>query len=395
VLDRFLKRLIQKGRLTLTDYRGKVSTYGDGDGPSVSIRFNSPQVARKLVMSPSMTLGEGYMDGSIEILSGDIYGVFELLGANLRKGRQAGPWERAAATAYRTLNINNRRASRKNVAHHYDISNALYRRFLDPDMQYSCAYFARPDMTLEEAQEAKKAHIAAKLLLKPGLKVLDIGSGWGGLACAIGKREKVEVKGVTLSVEQLALAQEKAKKQKLDDRVTFELRDYRDVTEPFDRIVSVGMFEHVGRPQFQTFFDTCARLLKDDGVMLLHSIGRSRGAGRTDPWIAKYIFPGGYIPSLSEVLPHIEAAGLIVTDVEILRMHYAETCKEWRKRFRAQWGEIAAEYDERFCRMFDFYLAGAESTFRHRKHMVFQIQLTKKIDAAPITRDYIAEAESR
>ena len=395
MLDRFLNRLVRKGRLTLTDHRGKVSTFGDGDGPSVSIRFNKPDVARKLALSPSMTLGEGYMDGDIEILSGDIYGVFELLGANLGKKRQAGPLERAAATVARVLNVNNRSTSRKNVAHHYDISNALYRRFLDPDMQYSCAYFARPDMTLEEAQEAKKVHIAAKLLLKPGLKVLDIGSGWGGLACTIGKREKVTVKGVTLSVEQLALAQEKAKKQKLDDRVSFELRDYRDVTETFDRIVSVGMFEHVGRPQFQTYFETCARLLKDDGVMLLHSIGRSRGNGRTDPWIAKYIFPGGYIPSLSEVLPYIEEAGLIVTDVEILRMHYADTCREWRKRFLAQWDEIAGEYDERFCRMFDFYLAGAESTFRHRKHMVFQIQLAKRIDSAPVTRGYIAEAEPR
>ncbi len=395
MLDRFLKRLVRKGRLTLTDHQGKVSSYGDGDGPSVSIRFNKPDVARKLALSPSMTLGEGYMDGDIEILSGDIYGVFELLGANLGKGRQAGPLERVAARISRVLNVNSRSTSRKNVAHHYDLSNDLYRRFLDPDMQYSCAYFARPDMTLEEAQEAKKAHIAAKLLLEPGQKVLDIGSGWGGLGCSIGKREKVEVTGVTLSVEQLALAQEKAKTQKLDGRVKFELRDYRDVEGPFDRIVSVGMFEHVGKPQFQTFFDTCARLLKDDGVMLLHSIGRSRGNGRTDPWIAKYIFPGGYIPSLSEVLPYIEAAGLIVTDVEILRMHYADTCKEWRKRFRAQWDEIAAEYDERFCRMFDFYLAGAESTFRHRKHMVFQIQLTKKIDAAPITRDYIVQAESR
>jgi cyclopropane-fatty-acyl-phospholipid synthase len=390
-----LKRLIRVGRLTLTDDKGKVSTYGDGKGPTVSIRFTRPGVARKLVMSPSLAFGEGYMDGSIEIVSGDIYGMFELLGANLGKGRQAGLIERTRASFARTMNANNRKASRRNVAHHYDISNDLYRRFLDADMQYSCAYYARPDMTLEEAQEAKKAHIAAKLLLKAGQRVLDIGSGWGGLGCSLAKREKIDLLGVTLSVEQLALAREKAKKQKLDKRVTFELQDYRDVKGPFDRIVSVGMFEHVGRPNYRTYFETCARLMKDDGVMLLHTIGRMRGNGQTDPWIAKYIFPGGYIPSLSEILPYIEEAGLMVTDVETLRLHYAETCKEWRKRFRAQWDEIAAEYDERFCRMFDFYLAASESTFRHRRHVVFQIQLAKRIDAAPITRDYIAEAEAR
>jgi cyclopropane-fatty-acyl-phospholipid synthase len=396
VLDNLLNRLIKKGRLTLIDHTGEAREFGDGDGPAVTVRFTTPVIGRKLAMSPSMAFGEGYMDGEIVVESGDVYQVFELLGANLAPGgRQAGPLERAAAKLARVLNVNNRKTSRKNVAHHYDISNALYRRFLDDDMQYSCAYFARPDMSLEEAQMAKKAHIAAKLLLEPGQTVLDIGSGWGGLACFIGAREKVDVLGVTLSVEQLALAEEKAKTRGLDDRVKFELRDYRDVQGPFDRIVSVGMFEHVGRPQYQTFFESCARLLKNDGVMVLHSIGRLKGEGRTDPWINKYIFPGGYIPNLTEVLPYVEAAGLMVTDVEILRMHYADTCKVWRERFRAQWDEIAAEYDERFCRMFDFYLAGAESTFRHRKHMVFQLQLAKRIDAVPITRDYIAEAENR
>jgi cyclopropane-fatty-acyl-phospholipid synthase len=395
LLAGFLNRLIKKGRLTLVDHKGATSTYGDGDGPEVAIRFTNPDIARKLVFSPSMAFGEGYMDGDIEVLSGDIYAVFELLGANLGSGRQAGPIERFAAEVARIINVNNRTTSRKNVAHHYDISNDLYRRFLDADMQYSCAYFAKPGMSLEDAQEAKKAHIAAKLRLEPGHKVLDIGCGWGGLALAMARYEKVDVTGVTLSVEQRALAEERASKAKLKGTARFELRDYRDITEQFDRIVSVGMFEHVGQPQFQTFFDTAARLLKPDGVMLLHSIGRTRGKGRTDPWIAKYIFPGGYIPSLSEVMPHIEASGLIATDIEILRLHYADTCREWRKRFRAQWDEIARDYDERFCRMFDFYLAGAESTFRHRRHMVFQVQLTRRIDAVPMTRDYIAEAESK
>jgi cyclopropane-fatty-acyl-phospholipid synthase len=397
LLEGYLNRLVRVGRLTIVDHKGRSRSYGAGGGPEVVARFHDAQVMRRLAVAPALAVGECYMDGSLTLDSGDIYDLFELLGANMKpSGGQTGWFEDlTAAVAKSWRYINDRATSKKNVAHHYDISNALYRRFLDSDMQYSCAYYARPDMTLEEAQVAKKAHIAAKLLLEPGQRVLDIGSGWGGLGISLAKHEKIELLGVTLSVEQLALAQAKAKAAGVDDRVRFELRDYRDVEGPFDRIVSVGMFEHVGRPNYQTYFDTCARLLKDDGVMLLHAIGRSSGAGSTNPWIAKYIFPGGYIPGLSEVLPYIEKAGLIVTDIEILRTHYAETCKAWRENFRAQWDEIAAEYDEPFCRMFDFYLAGSESTFRHRRHMVFHIQLSKTIDAAPITRDYVAQSEAQ
>ena len=281
------------------------------------------------------------------------------------------------------------------MAHHYDLSYDLYRRFLDADMQYSCAYFPYPGASLEEAQAAKKAHLAAKLNLGPGQKLLDIGSGWGGLGLTLAEHiPDGQVLGVTLSQEQLAVARARAEAKGENSRVRFELCDYRDVTGPFDRIVSVGMFEHVGRPHYQEFFDHIARLLAEDGVALIHSIGRRNPPGITQPWIAKYIFPGGYIPALSEVLPAIERAGLWVTDIEILRLHYAETLREWRKRFNAQRAEIAEIYDERFCRMWDSYLACSEVGFRHVGMMNFQVQLTKRVDALPLTRDYIAEAEA-
>jgi cyclopropane-fatty-acyl-phospholipid synthase len=255
-------------------------------------------------------------------------------------------------------------------------------------MQYSCAYFAEPDMTLEQAQAAKKAHIASKLLLQPGQRVLDIGCGWGGMGLSLAERTLGgEVIGVTLSTEQLAVAQERAQAARAN--VRFELCDYRDVQGTFDRIVSVGMFEHVGQPNYQEYFDTVARLMKDDGVAVIHAIGRRDEPGVTNPWIAKYIFPGGYIPALSEVLPAIERAGLWVTDLEVLRLHYAETLRIWRERFMAQWDEIALQYDQRFCRMFEFYFAVSEIAFRYGGHMVFQVQLAKSVDAVPMTRDYV------
>ncbi|MEO8115601.1 MAG: cyclopropane-fatty-acyl-phospholipid synthase family protein, partial [Phenylobacterium sp.] len=286
-----------------------------------------------------------------------------------------------------------RGAARRNVAHHYDLSVDFYRRFLDPDLQYSCGYFPTPQTSLEEAQAAKKRHLAAKLLIQPDHRVLDIGCGWGGLALTLAQETGALVEGITLSTEQLAAARARAAAQGLDARARFSLVDYRDVAGPYDRIVSVGMFEHVGRPNFQTYFDQVARLLDDDGVAVIHSIGRSEGPGFTQPWIAKYIFPGGYIPALSEVMAAIERAGLIVTDIEILRLHYAETLRCWRERFQAQRAEIAVLYDERFCRMWEFYLSVSEIAFRYRGHMVFQLQLAKRIDTVPLTRDYIAETE--
>jgi cyclopropane-fatty-acyl-phospholipid synthase len=284
-------------------------------------------------------------------------------------------------------------ASRRNVAHHYDLSFDLYRRFLDGDLQYSCAYFPRPDMSLDDAQAAKKAHIAAKLNLTPGQSVLDIGCGWGGMGLTLAGDYGARVTGVTLSQEQLAVATRRAEERGLTGRANFELRDYRDVRGPFDRIVSVGMFEHVGAPNYRAFFARVRDLLADDGVALIHSIGRKGMPAPTDAFIAKHVFPGGYIPALSEVTAAVEEVGLWITDIEILRLHYAETLRCWRERFMAQRGAIALMYDERFCRMWEYYLAVSELSFRHGDHMVFQLQLAKRVDAAPLSRDYMFDRE--
>jgi cyclopropane-fatty-acyl-phospholipid synthase len=299
------------------------------------------------------------------------------------------------AAQRRLQQLNSRSVSLRNVHHHYDLSEDFYRRFLDADMQYSCAYFARPDMTLEEAQAAKRNHIAAKLLLQSGHSVLDIGCGWGGLGLDLAGRHGAEVTGVTLSREQLAVAQRRAGQAGLQDRARFSLTDYRDVHGPFDRIVSVGMFEHVGAPQQRDYFHQIGRLLQEDGVALVHTIGRASPPGVTDRWIRKYIFPGGHIPALSEITQAVEQAGLFITDVEVLRLHYAETLKHWRLRFCAQREEIAQLYDERFCRMWEYYLALSEAAFRFNRHVVFQLQLSKRVDAIPITRDYMVEEERR
>ncbi len=393
MLERLARRFIQTGRLKITYPSGRVATYGDGTGPQVAIRLVGRLTLLRLALEATLALGECYMDQTLILETGDIYDFLDLLGRNFAhdpKRRHRQPW--VVRTWFRLLRrlrqINDRVSARRNVHHHYDISNDLYRRFLDPDMQYSCAYFAEPSMTLEQAQTAKKAHIASKLLLQPGHRVLDIGCGWGGLGLSLAERVgEGEVMGVTLSTEQLAVARERAEKARVNAR--FELCDYRDVEGGFDRIVSVGMFEHVGEPNYQTFFDTIARLLKDDGVAVIHAIGRKDEPGLTNPWIAKYIFPGGYIPALSEVLPAIERAGLWVTDLEVLRLHYAETLKRWRERFVSQRAAIEEQYDARFFRMFEFYFAVSEIAFRYGGHMVFQIQLARSVDAVPLTRDYV------
>jgi cyclopropane-fatty-acyl-phospholipid synthase len=295
----------------------------------------------------------------------------------------------------RLQQFNRRDRSRRNVAHHYDLDGRLYSLFLDADRQYSCAYFETPDQSLDDAQLAKRRHITAKLLPQTGQRVLDIGCGWGGLALYIAEMSGAEVLGVTLSQEQLGIARSRAAEKELTGRVEFRLQDYRDVEAGFDRIVSVGMFEHVGVGYYDAFFRQCAKVLNDDGVIVLHSIGRSEGPSTTNPWIAKYIFPGGYIPALSEVLPAIERAGLLVTDIEILRLHYAETLKNWRARFMAHREEAERIYDPRFVRMWEFYLASSEMAFREQALCVTQIQMTKRQDVVPITRDYIAREESR
>jgi cyclopropane-fatty-acyl-phospholipid synthase len=391
----YLRRVIREGNLRVALPSGQVLELGDGSGPPVVGRITSRRWMFRLATNPSMALGEAYMEGGLVMEQGSIHDLVDLIGRNARYRplKRAGGFSRWWLD--RRLQANARAAARRNVAHHYDLSVDFYRRFLDPDLQYSCAYFAEPGMSLEQAQAAKKQHIAAKLLLERGQKVLDIGCGWGGLGLSLARAADVRVDGITLSTEQLATARWRAESSGLAERARFSLTDYRDVKGPYDRIVSVGMFEHVGRPNYQTYFDQVARLLTDDGVALIHAIGRSDGPNFNQPWIEKYIFPGGYIAALSEVLPCVERAGLIVADIEILRLHYAKTLRCWRERFTAQRAEIAQMYDERFCRMWEFYLSISELAFRYRGHMVFQLQLTKRVDAAPITRDYMAHNDPK
>jgi cyclopropane-fatty-acyl-phospholipid synthase len=393
-LQSYLSKVIREGALRVRLPGGETLTLGDGSGRPVTVAITSRRWLARIAANPSMGVGEAYMEGGLVFERGDIADFVDLIGRNAKYR----PLKRANPVARwwldRRLQANARSAARRNVAHHYDLSVDFYRRFLDPDLQYSCAYFPHPGISLDEAQRAKKRHLAAKLMLERGQKVLDIGCGWGGLALSLAQAENVTVDGVTLSTEQLATAQARADAAGLSDRARFSLTDYRDAEGPYDRIISVGMFEHVGRPNYQTYFDQVARLLSEDGVAVIHSIGRADGPAFTQPWIAKYIFPGGYIPALSEVIPCVERAGLIVTDVEILRLHYAETLKAWRERFEAQRAEIEQLYDARFCRMWELYLCFSEMAFRHRGHFVFQLQLAKRIDTVPLTRDYIGETEA-
>jgi cyclopropane-fatty-acyl-phospholipid synthase len=397
-LDTFVSRFVRVGRLTLVLPGLCHRTYGDGSGAEVQVRLVGRAAPLRIALDPEMALGECYMDGSLVLERGDINDLVELIGRNFthdpQRKRPYPIWRKSWFWLVRQLRqINGRLSARQNIEHHYDISNSFYGRFLDSEMQYSCAYFARPDMTLEQAQVAKMAHIASKLLLAPGQKLLDIGCGWGGLGVYLSDElPGGEILGVTLSAEQIAVAQERVvdrQRKGLENNIRFELSDYRDIQGRFDRIVSVGMFEHVGQPNYQEYFDTVARLLTDDGIAVIHSIGRCTEPATTNKWVEKYIFPGGYIPALSEVLPAIERAGLWVTDVEILRLHYAETLRHWRERFTSKRDEIAQDYDERFCRMFEFYLATSEMAFRHAGHMVFQLQLAKRVCTVPLVRDYI------
>lgn len=397
LLTRLIAQLIAKaigdGALDLVDADGRRQRIGRGT-PSLTLRFHDHRVPRDLLVNPRLHFGEAYMDGRISVEGGTIYDMLDLVTSGTEVHGALGRVLETLSPALRLAQQHNPLGrSRKNVSHHYDLSRAFYQLFLDRDMQYSCAYFARPDMTLDEAQEAKKRHIAAKLLLAPGMRVLDIGCGWGGMALYLAREAGVRVTGITLSAEQLAVARARAEEAGLADRVTFELRDYRQMTGEFDRIVSVGMFEHVGVPHYGTYFAKIRDLLAPDGVALLHSIGRLDGPGATNPWIRKYIFPGGYSPALSEVLPQVEKSGLLSTDIEILRLHYAETLRHWRTRFVAHWDEAKAMYDERFCRMWEFYLAGAEMSFRTQGHMVFQIQMARSIGAVPMVRDYMVRCE--
>jgi cyclopropane-fatty-acyl-phospholipid synthase len=396
LLRYFLGQFIRRGTMTFTSASGETFTCGDGTGQPVSVRLLSPRSERRILLNPELALGEAYMDGTFVVENGSIADVLAILLDQPAMVPQWGRlqwWMRYLARHISQFNWRGR--ARDNVAHHYDLDGRLYSLFLDADKQYSCAYFETPKTTLDDAQLAKKRHIAAKLLVKGGQRVLDIGSGWGGLGLYLAGIAGVDVTGITLSTEQLQIANARAAEKGLTGSAKFLLQDYRDVAGPFDRIVSVGMLEHVGARFYDTYFRRCAELLDKDGVMLLHSIGRSQGPDSTNPWIAKYIFPGGYIPALSEVLPAIERAGLLVCDIEILRLHYAETLKAWRERFMARREEAVQLYDERFALMWEFYLAASEMTFRKQDMMNFQIQLTRRQGVVPMTRNYIAREEAR
>ncbi len=397
LLNYAMGRFIKTGSLRIIDADGRTHVHAGSPGPQVTIRLSDPKLHRALFLNPELRAGEAYMDGTLIIEQGtlrDFLTLYALNRANLRKQ----PLQRALNAGYRTLRgwyqKNPAATSRKNVAHHYDLSNELYELFLDADLNYSCAYFLSDSDSLETAQQNKLRHIAAKLALKPGQRVLDIGSGWGGMAMYLAEAAGVDVTGVTLSVEQHALATKRAAQRGLSDRVRFELKDYREVTGKFDRIVSVGMFEHVGIGHYDEFFAKVSGLLTDDGVALLHSIGRKGGPGSTGAWVRKYIFPGGYSPALSETLGAIERTGLWATDIEILRLHYAKTLAEWERRFQANRAAIARIHDERFCRMWEFYLIISEFSFLYGKHMVFQIQLAKQVATLPLDRGYMAQAEA-
>ncbi len=397
LLAQLFRAIVKRGELTVIDGNGRTRRYGDAArGPRVTIRLHDRTLHTRLPLNPRLVVGEAYMDGTLTVEDGAIYDFLDLVGLNTGGGPM-NAWDRwflRAELLWRGFQqANPLGTAQKHVAHHYDLSGELYDLFLDADRQYSCGYFPEPGMTLDEAQEAKKRHIAAKLCLEPGHKVLDIGSGWGGLGLYLARTTDVEVTGVTLSAEQHTLSQQRATEAGLAGRVGFHLRDNREEAGTYDRIVSVGMFEHVGMPHYQEFFDKVSSLLRDDGVALLHTIADRGVPTATNPWMRKYIFPGGHCPSFSEVLPAIERAGLWVTDIEILRLHYAETLRHWRERFMAHRQRAMELYDERFCRMWEFYLAGFEIAFRRMGMMVAQIQLTKAVDAAPLTRDYMARWE--
>lgn len=393
LLDRILKRFISAGALDVILPDGSKRRYkGRQPGPSATIHVRTDKALKALMLNSGLAFGEGWMDGDIIAVDCTLEDVLGVLMLNIQDNHHLlNRFEEKARFVTRLFRQwNSQRRSRRNVAHHYDLNGALYDLFLDEDRQYSCAYFTSDDMSLEEAQRAKKHHIASKLLLdRPGLEVLDIGCGWGGMALTLAKEYGAKVTGITLSQEQLQVARERARAAGLDGQVQFQLLDYRKLNRIFDRVVSVGMFEHVGIGQYDTFFRTIRRVLKPDGVALIHSIGRMDGPGSTNPWINKYIFPGGYSPALSEVVPSVERAGLWITDCEILRLHYAKTIKLWRERFATNREKIKALYDERFCRMFEFYLVGAELSFRLQGHMNFQLQLTPDINAVPLTREYL------
>jgi cyclopropane-fatty-acyl-phospholipid synthase len=397
-LKRLLITYVRIGALRVIDSEGRTIDVGDGTGPTLTVKFTNPAIVRKLALNPALHMPEGYMNGDIEIEGGSIYDFLLLLRKNSGRGKKPGAESRNKSfqkLIRRLFQFNPARVSSRNARHHNDLNAEMYRLFLDADMQYSCGYFENESDDLETAQAAKKRHIAAKLCIEPGMRVLDIGCGWGGMAIYLARECGAEVIGVTLSPEQRRIAEARASEAGVADRVSFLEQDYRSVEGPFDRIVSVGMFEHVGVAHYATFFRKIRALLTDDGIALLHTIARRNGPSATNEFIRRHIFPGGYSPAISEIVPQIEKTRMFINDIEIWRDHYGHTCRHWRERFAANRDKAAALYDERFCRMWEFYLATSELTFMHGSHIVAQIQLSKARDAVPRTRAYIEAWEAR
>ena len=392
LLKSYLSRNITTGTLTIVDAKGKPHQFGDGTGDPLTVEITKPSLYWRLALFPDPTAGEAFMEGTLKLLEGTIFDLFAILGSQ-PGSKPSLKWNKFNSWRWRQWRPNPISKARQNVAHHYDLSRRLFELFLDEDLQYSCAYYQRDEDSLEQAQLNKKQHIAAKLALQPGMKVLDIGSGFGGMAIYLAETCGVEVVGVTLSEEQYKLSCRKCQERGLQDRVTFKLLDYRKLDEKFDRIVSVGMFEHVGVNHYSEYFSKVKGLLTDDGVALIHTIGRLYGPCETSRWITKYIFPGGQIPAFSQVAPICERQQLLITDYEILGLHYARTLLEWRNRFMANRKRAQLMYDERFCRMWEFYLASSEASFRFHDLVIFQIQLTKQLATLPITRDYMLNQE--
>ena len=392
------KVVIRKGDLRITDARGETHRFGDRTGQRSAVRVTDRWTEIKIATDPWLAIGEAYMDGRLIVEEGGFYRFMEILLSNAEEvplPRWTWSLNFLRWLIRRVDQFNPIARARRNASAHYDIEPEIYRLFLDSDQQYSCAYFNKPDDDLETAQTAKKRHLAAKLLIKPGDEVLDIGCGWGGLGIYLARVSGADVTGITLSREQLKIARTRGQEVPQPDRLTFRLEDYRETKGQFDKIVSVGMFEHVGVDHYRTFFRRLSDLLNKDGVALLHTIGRTPGPAPTNPFIKRYIFPGGSLPALSEILPHVEASGLVVCDIEILRLHYAETLRHWRERFLNHWDEAVRLKGEKFCRMWEFYLAGSDASFRYQGLVVFQIQLAHNQSAVPLTRDYIGDEEAR
>jgi cyclopropane-fatty-acyl-phospholipid synthase len=398
LIDTFVEKLLTKGTITLKTPGRAPATYGKDGGKHLTIRFTDNKVGLEILKSPRLGFGEVYMDGRLIIEDGTILDLLEMvIGAN--RWEDGGAGRKALRKGkFKLKNLfrrNDAHRSRQNVAHHYDLKDELYDAFLDEDRQYSCAYYTDPSNSLEQAQEDKKAHIAAKLYLKPGQRVLDIGCGWGGMSLYLNRVADVDVLGITLSEEQLRVARRRAEEAGVSDRVRFELIDYRKIEGQFDRIVSVGMFEHVGAPHYDEFFAACRELLKPDGVMLLHTIGKLGKAGMADPFTDKWVFPGYHLPSISQMTASSEKVRLIASDIETLRLHYAYTLREWLNRFTASREKMVKLYDEPFFRMWEFYLAGGVVMFESGAACNYQVQYIRDRNAVPITRDYMAEAEAR